>query len=86
MALVDVAYAGVEYYSASVIGSRGAAYADDHRNTNLVLGKHSGKAAYHARLEELGYHDISQEQIEEFGGRYFWPDIESVTSNGRILG
>lgn len=33
---------------------------------NLVLGKHSGKAAYQARLEELGYHDISKEQIEEF--------------------
>lgn len=39
MALVDVAYAGNDYYAASVIGSRGAAYADDHHNTNLLLAQ-----------------------------------------------
>mmetsp|Transcript_2863 Transcript_2863/g.3873 ORF Transcript_2863/g.3873 Transcript_2863/m.3873 type:complete len:595 (+) Transcript_2863:145-1929(+) len=31
----------------------------------LVLGKHSGKSAYRARLEELGYATIDEDQIEE---------------------
>jgi len=33
---------------------------------NLVLGKHSGKAAYRNRLEELGYNDLSAEQVDAF--------------------
>lgn len=38
MAIVDCAlHAGSPYYSASLIGSSGAAYADDHHNTNLLL-------------------------------------------------
>ena len=30
---------------------------------NLVLGKHSGKAAYRNRLEQLGYKDLSADQV-----------------------
>jgi len=33
---------------------------------SLVLGKHSGKAAFKRRLEELGYGDLTSEQIEDF--------------------
>lgn len=33
---------------------------------SLVLGKHSGKSAYRARIEDLGYEDLTEEQIEEF--------------------
>lgn len=33
---------------------------------NLVLGKHSGKSAFKKRLEDLGYDDLTQQQIEEF--------------------
>jgi len=33
---------------------------------NLVLGKHSGKHAYRARLEELGYTDLTPEQVNDF--------------------
>jgi isopropylmalate/homocitrate/citramalate synthase len=34
---------------------------------NLVLGKHSGKAAYADRLRALGYGDLSPEQLEGLG-------------------
>lgn len=34
--------------------------------SNLVLGKHSGKSAYRARIEELGYSNLTEEKIEEF--------------------
>ena len=38
MALIDVAlHRGSEFYTATLIGSSGAAYADDHHNTNLLL-------------------------------------------------
>ena len=30
---------------------------------NLVLGKHSGKAAYRNRLEELGDNDLTADQV-----------------------
>ena len=48
MALVDVDSAipaGNSYYSLSLIGSRGAAYADDHHNMNLVFGTQGTRAA-----------------------------------------
>ena len=40
---------------------------------NLVLGKHSGKAAFADRLSALGY-DLSPEQIEGLGKifKYFF--------------
>lgn len=42
MALIDCSFSlpatSPPYYSLTMIGSNGAAYADDHRNTNLVLG------------------------------------------------
>ena len=42
MALIDCSFSLPEnaqpYYSLTVVGSSGAAYADDHRNTNLVIG------------------------------------------------
>ena len=45
MAIVDCAFhAGGPFYTSSMIGSKGAAYADDHHNTNLLLsnGKTEG--------------------------------------------
>lgn len=44
MALIDVAiHEASAFYTATLIGSRGAAYADDHHNTNLLLkGKTRG--------------------------------------------
>lgn len=44
MALIDLDAANpgeTEYYSLSMIGSTGAAYADDHHNLQLFIGKHS---------------------------------------------
>lgn len=37
---------------------------------SLVLGKHSGKHAYRTRLEELGYTDLSAEQINQFVDKF----------------
>lgn len=34
--------------------------------SSLVLGKHSGKHAYRKRLEELGYTDLTNEQVAAF--------------------
>lgn len=36
----------------------------------LVLGKHSGKHAYRSRLAELGYTELTDEQIETFVDRF----------------
>jgi len=36
----------------------------------LVLGKHSGKHAYRSRLLELGFSDLTDEQIEDFVDRF----------------
>jgi 2-isopropylmalate synthase len=36
----------------------------------LVLGKHSGKHAYRARLEELGYKDLSEQKVAEFVDKF----------------
>ena len=47
MVLCDLAHglpAGDEYWSLSVIGSRGAAYADDHRNRQLLFGGGTARA------------------------------------------
>ncbi len=40
-----------------------------HRNTNLVLGKHSGRRALADRLEELG-HPLTREQLDEVYHRF----------------
>ena len=36
----------------------------------LVLGKHSGKHAYRSRLVELGFSDLTDQQIENFVDRF----------------
>ncbi|MCS7050495.1 MAG: 2-isopropylmalate synthase [Thermomicrobium sp.] len=38
--------------------------------SRLVLGKHSGRAGFSARLKELGYGDLSRERIEELYQRF----------------
>jgi 2-isopropylmalate synthase len=32
--------------------------------TNLVLGKHSGRHALHQRILDLGYEDVSRDQLD----------------------
>jgi predicted dehydrogenase len=63
MALIDCAFHdGEPYYSASLIGSRGAAYADDHHNTNLLFRKHTeGRRVSHG-------HDWWRLQLDSFAG------------------
>ncbi len=38
--------------------------------SRLVLGKHSGRAGFTARLKELGYGDLSRERIEQLYQRF----------------
>lgn len=38
--------------------------------SRLVLGKHSGRAGFTARLKELGYSELSRERIEELYQRF----------------
>ena len=61
------------------------------QKSNLVLGKHSGKHAYKKRLEELGYNDLTDAQIQEFVHKFKTladqkkditdADIESIVTN-----
>jgi 2-isopropylmalate synthase len=38
--------------------------------SSLVLGKHSGRHAFRKRLEELGYNNLSKEEINQAFGRF----------------
>jgi len=65
MALVDVATdrpGTTDYHSMHLIGSRGAAYADDHENTHLLLGK--AKAT--ALIQPVNAILTIQNMLEEF--------------------
>ena len=66
MALIDCAStlrAGRGYYSLSVIGASGAAYADDHHNTHLVFRGDDPRALISASNQEGAW--IAR-QLEEF--------------------
>jgi predicted dehydrogenase len=65
MALVDVATARpgtTDYHSMHLIGSGGAAYADDHENTHLLLGK----AEATALIQPVNAILTIQNMLEEF--------------------
>lgn len=65
MAMIDVATnrpGTDDYFSIHVIGSDGAAYADDHRNTHLVLGEGGTRALVHKRHELVA----TQNMVAEF--------------------
>ena len=38
--------------------------------SNLVLGKHSGRAAFEARLTALGHTELTPEQIKSFTAKF----------------
>jgi len=51
----------------------------------LVIGKHSGKAAYRRRLEELGFTDLTPEQVEDFTNKLkLVADEKKVVTDGDI--
>ena len=70
MALLDVQSDlpdGTEYYSVTAIGARGAAYADDHRNSHLLLK--GGRAAVEFSEESaasLEFDGVSVARLEAF--------------------
>lgn len=75
MAIVDCAFhQGRSFYNASLIGSHGAAYADDHHNTNLLL-KNGTAQGMNVTSDE----DCLRLQLESFVS-----SIESRTSNQAV--
>ncbi|MFP6864924.1 MAG: hypothetical protein VCA35_03200 [Roseibacillus sp.] len=66
MALLDLATRRPgkdSYYSMHLIGSAGAAYADDHRNAHLLLGKEGSRALVHEQNSLLGIQHMLQEFV-----------------------
>lgn len=65
MAMIDLATAhpgATDYYSMHLIGSTGAAYADDHRNSHLLFGSEGTQALLHRQNVLLG----TQNMLREF--------------------
>ena len=61
MAVIDCSTnLGTPYYSVSLIGSQGAAYADDHHNTNLVFGE---------KTLGINVHDAKTQQLQQLRGQ-----------------
>ncbi|ACZ38200.1 2-isopropylmalate synthase [Sphaerobacter thermophilus] len=55
-------------------------------SSRLVLGKHSGRAGFTARLKELGYGDLSREQIEELYRRFIdLTDRKKTVTNADLI-
>ncbi len=69
---------GSDYYSASLIGSKGAIYADDHRNMNLVL-KSSGTQAIRCTQGSMAIknflNDLQSMLTNEENSQVDWSDI-----------
>ena len=69
------------YYSLSLIGSSGAAYADDHRNMNLILGP-GGMHAVLTSQGSVGLFNLiddfanAVQQGDDFSS--FWDETESA--------
>jgi 2-isopropylmalate synthase len=53
--------------------------------TRLVLGKHSGRAGFKARVKELGYDELGDEKIEELYHRFIdLTDRKKVVTNADL--
>jgi 2-isopropylmalate synthase len=54
--------------------------------SRLVLGKHSGRAGFRARLMELGYSDLPDEQIQDLYTRFIdLTDRKKVVTNADLM-
>ena len=54
--------------------------------SRLVLGKHSGRAGFRARLAELGYADLSRERVDELYQRFIdLTDRKKVVTNADLV-
>jgi 2-isopropylmalate synthase len=54
--------------------------------SRLVLGKHSGRAGFNARLNELGYGDLSKERMEELYHRFIeLTDRKKTVTNADLV-
>ena len=66
MALIDTATnrpGNDDYYSLHLIGSSGAAYADDHRNAHLLLAEQGSQALMHQQDEVLAIQNMLSEFV-----------------------
>jgi 2-isopropylmalate synthase len=54
--------------------------------SKLVLGKHSGRAGFRARMKELGYDELAPEQVEELYHRFIdLTDRKKVVTNADLM-
>ena len=84
MALIDIATSrpGEEnYYSMHLVGSEGAAYADDHRNVHLQFGAHGARARLHAHNELLAVQAMLAEFLTGLREDHPWSVELSETHN-----
>ncbi|MDA1274542.1 MAG: hypothetical protein O2960_10905 [Verrucomicrobia bacterium] len=75
MAIIDVAACRPSphpYYSMHLIGSAGAAYADDHHNAHLLFDKKGSHALLHARNEILGIRNLLEEFVNGIVEKRAW--------------
>jgi len=80
MVLIDLAHGlptGDDYWSLSLIGSRGAAYADDHRNRQLLFGGGTARA----ECTREGDWPLLQ-LVRSFSTSPGWPGDRRPTANG----
>lgn len=72
MALIDCALHQADpFYTVSVVGARGAAYADDHHNTNLVMREGT------RGVNTLNDHDWLRLQLEAFAHSVASPAVDN---------
>jgi predicted dehydrogenase len=75
MAMIDIAAGrpGLDsYYSLHLIGSNGAAYADDHHNAQLLFGGNGARALLTARNRLLGMRSMLEEFVSGIVENRHW--------------
>jgi len=75
MALIDLATnrpGTASYYSMHLIGSEGAAYADDHRNAHLLIGGEGSRAIVHEQNLLLAIQAMVKEFVAGISGKRAW--------------
>ena len=83
MALIDIATArpgDADYYSLHLIGSEGAAYADDHRNTHLLFDTGNPTALVHHQNFTLATTNMLAAFVAAVENNHPWPVTTAATT------
>ena len=88
MAIIDVATGRPgpdSYYSMHLIGSTGAAYADDHRNAHLLLNDSGPKALLHEQNRLLGIQNMLGEFVSGIRDQRPWTVSVQDSVNAQLI-